>query len=127
MKNAVFNGMDVFTVYENMKKIAKEVREDSMPWFIEIRTYRYRGHSMSDPQKYRTKEELEEYQKTDPVERLKTYVLDKKLASKKEVEEIEQKVEDIVLEAVEFADETPFPEDEALYEDMFAGEPYFHV
>lgn len=127
MKNAVFNGMDVFTVYENMKKIAKEVREDSMPWFVEIRTYRYRGHSMSDPQKYRTKKELEEYQETDPIERLKSYILDKKLASKKEVEEIEQKVEDVVLEAVEFADETPFPEDEALYEDMFAGEPYFHV
>src|SRR5690625_3965873 len=58
MKHAVFNGMDAFTVYENMKKIADDVRETSEPWFVEIRTYRYRGHSMSDPQKYRTKDEL---------------------------------------------------------------------
>lgn len=126
MKSAVFNGMDALTVYENMKKIAKEVREDSMPWFVEIRTYRYRGHSMSDPQKYRTKEELEEYQKTDPVERMRKYILDKKIAKKKDIEAIENQVEDTVLEAVEFADETPFPEPEALYEDMFAGEPHFH-
>ncbi len=126
MKSAVFNGMDALTVYENMKNIAKEVREDKMPWFVEIRTYRYRGHSMSDPQKYRSKEELEEYQKTDPIERMKSYILDKKIAKKADIEEIENKVEDEVLEAVEFADETPFPEPEALYEDMFAGEPHFH-
>ncbi|MFU8811910.1 MAG: pyruvate dehydrogenase (acetyl-transferring) E1 component subunit alpha [Balneolaceae bacterium] len=126
MKSAVFNGMDVFTVYENMQKIAKEVREDSLPWFIEIRTYRYRGHSMSDPQKYRTKEELESYQKTDPIERLKSYIIDKKIAKKADIEEIDQRVEDLVLEAVEFADEASFPADEALYEDMFAGEPFFH-
>lgn len=126
MKNAVFNGMDVFTVYENMKKISEEVRKDNMPYFVEIRTYRYRGHSMSDPQKYRTKGELEEYQQTDPIERLKTYIIDKKVATKKELEEIEEQVENTVLEAVEFADNAPFPKDEALYEDMFAGEPYFH-
>lgn len=126
MKSAVFNGMDVLTVYENMKKISEEVRKDSMPWFIEIRTYRYRGHSMSDPQKYRSKEELEEYQKTDPIERLKSYILDKKAASKNDLEEIEQKVEDTVLEAIDFAEESPFPDDDALYEDMYTGEAHFH-
>ncbi|WP_233505596.1 pyruvate dehydrogenase (acetyl-transferring) E1 component subunit alpha [Rhodohalobacter sp. SW132] len=126
MKNTVLNGMDVFTVYEQMKKIAKEVRKDSMPWFVEIRTYRYRGHSMSDPQKYRSKEELEEYQKIDPIERLKAYILDKDIADEKKIEEIQDKVEDQVLEAVDFAEESDFPEDDALYEDMFAGEPHFH-
>lgn len=126
MKNAVFNGMDALTVYENMKKISDEVRKDSLPWFVEVRTYRYRGHSMSDPQKYRTKEELQEYQKTDPIERMKAYLLEQKTAKKKDLEEIEERIEQQVLEAVEFADETPFPEPEALYEDMFAGEPYFH-
>ncbi len=126
MKSAVFNGMDALTVYENMKKIADEVREDNMPWFVEIRTYRYRGHSMSDPQKYRTKEELKEYQKVDPIERMKTYLLDEKIVKKKEIEEIEQKIEDEVLEAVEFADNSDFPADEALWEDMFADTPYFH-
>lgn len=126
MKNTVLNGMDVFTVYENMKKISKEVRKDSMPWFVEIRTYRYRGHSMSDPQKYRSKEELETYQNVDPIERLKTYILDKDINTKEEIEEIQDKVEDMVLEAIEFAEESPFPDDEALYEDMYAGEPHFH-
>lgn len=126
MKNTVLNGMDVLTVYEEMQKIAKEVREDSLPWFVEIRTYRYRGHSMSDPQKYRSKEELEEYQNVDPIERLKTYILDKKIANDKEIEELQEKVENTILEAIDFAEESPFPEDEALYEDMFVGEPHFH-
>jgi pyruvate dehydrogenase E1 component alpha subunit len=126
MKSAMFNGMDAFTVYENMKKIAEEVREESLPYFVEIRTYRYRGHSMSDPQKYRTKEELQEYQKTDPVERMKKYILDEKILKEKEVEEIEEKVENEVLEAIEFAEESPFPEPEELYEDMFSGTPHFH-
>ncbi len=126
MKNVVLNGMDVFTVYEQMKKIAKEVREDSLPWFVEIRTYRYRGHSMSDPQKYRTKDELEEYQKVDPIERLKTYILDNDIAKEEDLEKIQDKVEDTVLEAIEFAEESPYPEDEALYEDMFVGKPHFH-
>jgi pyruvate dehydrogenase E1 component alpha subunit len=126
MKSKVLNGMDVFTVYEEMQKIAKDVRKNSEPWFVEIRTYRYRGHSMSDPQKYRSKEELEEYQKIDPIERLKSYILDKDIAGEDDIEKIQQKVEDTVLEAIDFAEESPFPEDDALYEDMFAGEPHFH-
>lgn len=126
MKSAVFNGMDAFTVYENMKKIAEEVREDSLPYFVEIRTYRYRGHSMSDPGKYRTKEELQEYQKTDPIERMKSYLLDEKIVSEDKIEEIEEKVEDEVMEAIDFADESDFPEPEALYEDMYTGTPFFH-
>lgn len=126
MKSALFNGMDALTVYENMKKISEEVREDNHPYFVEIRTYRYRGHSMSDPGKYRTKEELEEYQKTDPVERMKSYLIDEKIVKKEKIEEIQDKVEDEVLEAIEFAEESDFPEPEALYEDMFTGTPYFH-
>ncbi len=126
MKSACFNGMDALTVYENMKEIADEVRKDSEPYFVEIRTYRYRGHSMSDPQKYRTKEELEEYQKTDPVERMKQYLLDKDVIEEKEIGDIENQIEDEVLEAVEYAEESPFPEPEELYEDMFAGTPYIH-
>jgi pyruvate dehydrogenase E1 component alpha subunit len=126
MKSALFNGMDALTVYENMKQIADEVRKDSEPCFVEIRTYRYRGHSMSDPQKYRTKEELEEYQKTDPVQRMKQYLLDKEIISEKEIGNIEDKIEDEVLEAIDFADESPFPGPDELYKDMFAGTPYIH-
>jgi pyruvate dehydrogenase E1 component alpha subunit len=128
MKSAVINGMDVFSVYEKMKEIADDVRKNSEPWFVEIRTYRYRGHSMSDPQKYRTKEELEEYQKNDPIERLKTYILENDIAKEAALEKIEEKVEQEVLDAVEFADNSDFPKDEELYEDMFVeDDPYFHT
>jgi|TARA_R110001599_G_scaffold69410_3_gene195340 pyruvate dehydrogenase E1 component alpha subunit len=128
MKSAVINGMDVFSVYEKMKEIADDVRKNSEPWFVEIRTYRYRGHSMSDPQKYRTKEELEEYQKIDPIERLKTYILENDIAKEAALEKIEEKVEQEVLDAVEFADSSDFPKDEELYEDMFVeNDPYFHT
>jgi len=109
-----------------MKKISEEVRKESVPYFVEIRTYRYRGHSMSDPQKYRTKEELQEYQKTDPVERMKKYILDEKILKEKKIEEIEQNVEDTVLDAIDFAEESSFPEPDELYEDMYAGTPHFH-
>lgn len=126
MKSAVFNGMDVLTVYENMKKIAEDVRKDNLPYFVEIRTYRYRGHSMSDPGKYRSKDELEEYQKTDPIERIKRYLQDEDLIKEDEINEIQEKVENEVLEAIDFAEESDFPEPEALYEDMFTGTPYFH-
>lgn len=127
MKAKVVNGMDVFSVYEAMKEVSEEVRENSEPYFLEIRTYRYRGHSMSDPQKYRTKKELEEYQKYDPIERLKTYLKDEKILKDKEIEEIEEKVEQEVLDAVEFADNSDFPDESELYDDMFAeDEPYFH-
>ncbi len=128
MKSAVINGMDVFSVYEKMKEIADDVRENSTPYFVEIRTYRYRGHSMSDPQKYRTKEELEEYQGYDPIERLKTYILDNKVAKQDDLTEIEEKVEQEILDAIDFADNSEFPKAEELYEDMFEEDnPYFHV
>jgi pyruvate dehydrogenase E1 component alpha subunit len=128
MKSALINGMDVFSVYEQMKKIADEVRETSEPCFVEIRTYRYRGHSMSDPQNYRTKDELEEYKNIDPIERLKTYILDKKIAKDEQLKEIMAKVDEEVLEAVSFAEEAPQPPLSELYDHVFAENDYpFHT
>lgn len=126
MKSALFNGMDAFTVYENMKKISDDVRKNGLPYFVEVRTYRYRGHSMSDPGTYRTKEELQEYQKTDPIERMKSYLLDEKIIKQEKIDEIQDSIEDEVLEAIDFAEESDFPDDDALYEDMFTGTPYIH-
>ena len=127
MKKMVINGMDVFTVYEKMKEIAEDVRENSEPWFVEIRTYRYRGHSMSDPMKYRTKEELEEYEKLDPVARIKNYLLDEDIIDEDKVDEIQEGIEETVMEAIDFAEESDFPEKEALYDHMFAEDDYpFH-
>lgn len=128
MKKAVINGMDVFSVYEKMQEIAEDVRKHSEPWFVEIRTYRYRGHSMSDPQKYRTREELEEYQKVDPIEQLRKVILDNKIISKKKISDIEDSVEQKVMDSIEFAENADAPEPEALYEDMFTDDnPVFHT
>jgi len=127
MKSAVINGMDVFSVYEKMKEIAEDVRETSEPWFIELRTYRYRGHSMSDPQPYRTKKELDDYYRNDPIEKLKSYIVDNKVSTQKKIDEIQEKVEQEVLDAIDFADNSDFPDESALYDDMYVEEnPYFH-
>ena len=129
MDSAVINGMDVFTVYENMKEISKKVRESSEPQLVEIRTYRYRGHSMSDPESYRSKEELNEYKKIDPIERIKKYMGDKDLADGDKIEEIENSVEQEVQEAMDFADESDAPEDVDLYRHVYAEneDADFHV
>lgn len=128
MKHKVVNGMDLFSVYEAMKEIAEDVRENSEPWLVEIRTYRYRGHSMSDPMQYRDDDELEMYKEKDPIERLKRYLLDEDIADEDKISSIEDDVEDQVLEAVDFAEESDYPDKEALYEDMYAeDDPYFHT
>ncbi len=127
MKSAVINGMDVFTVYEKMKEVADDVREHSNPWLLEIRTYRYRGHSMSDPMKYRSEDELKEYQEKDPVERMKNYLLDNDLADEEKINKIRDEVEDEVMEAIDFAEESDFPETSDLYRDVFVEDDYpFH-
>ena len=124
MKYDVVNGMDLFSVIEKVSEVAKHVRETQEPYFLEIVTYRYRGHSMSDPANYRTKEELEEYKKIDPIERLKTYILEKDIAKEKDLEAINEKVEEVVLEAVEFAENSDFPDEEELYQDVYADDDF---
>ncbi|MDX1618791.1 MAG: pyruvate dehydrogenase (acetyl-transferring) E1 component subunit alpha [Balneolaceae bacterium] len=128
IESDVINGMDVFTVYEKMKEISEHVRENSEPWFVEIRTYRYRGHSMSDPMKYRTKEELKEYEKMDPVERVRSYLLDNDIAGEDKIEEIVDKVEEVVMDAIEFAENSDFPDKEDLYKHVYVEDDYpFHT
>lgn len=127
MKHAVVNGMDLFSVIDKLQEVSKDVRKNNNPWFLEIRTYRYRGHSMSDPGNYRTREELDEFRSIDPIERLKTYILDKKLASSEEIEKIMDEVEQEVLDAVEFAENSDFPDPSELYEHVFSDEqPVYH-
>lgn len=128
MKHKVVNGMDLFTVYETMKEVAADVRKNSEPWLLEIRTYRYRGHSMSDPMQYRSEEELKEYQAKDPIERLKQYLLDEDIIDEDKIDLIKDGVEDQILEAIEFAEESDFPGLDALYKDVFAEDDYpFHT
>src|SRR5205814_1035239 len=94
------------------------------PYLLEIDTYRYKGHSMSDPAKYRTKEEVDEYKAKDAVEMVLKTIRDKKIASDDEVEKINKKVADEIDDAVKFADESPFPEVAELYKDVYVQKDY---
>lgn len=122
------DGMSVMEVYENIKKAAKMVRTPGHgPVFLEIKTYRYKGHSMSDPAKYRTKEELEQYKKEDPILELKAYMLEHKVAKEEELKEIDKKVKAVVADSVTFAEESPFPEAHELYEDVYITPNYPYI
>lgn len=122
------DGMSVFETYENIKKAAEMVRTpDHGPVFLEIKTYRYKGHSMSDPAKYRTKEELEQYKQDDPILDLKAYILEHKVAKEEELKAIDKKVKAIVAESVDFAEASPYPEPHELYEDVYITPDYPYI
>lgn len=116
------DGMDVVEVYRQMKQIIEAVRTSKRPIFIEARTYRYMGHSMSDPAHghYRTKAEIDEQKKRDPISNLQSLLLEKKEITPEEINKIEAEVQDIVQEAVEFAEKSPEPPLSALAEDVYA-------
>jgi pyruvate dehydrogenase E1 component alpha subunit len=124
MKSDIVNGMDAFSVYEKFKEVAKDVRENSNPWFLEVRTYRYRGHSMSDPQNYRSKEEMEDFRSFDPIERLKDYIFKKKLATAADIEVIDERIEKEVLDSIDFAENSPFPDLGDLYKHVYVEDDF---
>jgi pyruvate dehydrogenase E1 component alpha subunit len=124
MPCAPVDGMDPVAVHTAMDEAVQRARNGEGPTFLEMRTYRYKGHSMSDPAKYRTKEELEEYKAKDPIEMIIKIILDKKYANESWVEEINQKIKTIVDESVKFAEESPWPEPGELYKDVYAQEDY---
>lgn len=114
------NGMDVLEMYDEVKFAVEKVKKDSNPYFIEAKTYRYKGHSMSDPAKYRTKEELEEYKKQDPIIILKDKLFDNKIITEKEYEQIDNECIELSQKAAEFAEASEEPELNTLYEDVLA-------
>lgn len=116
------DAMDVEAVHEAVKRAADRARAGEGPTFLEFKTYRYRGHSMSDPQKYRTKEEVEQWKLRDPVELVKHRILTNGIATEAELEEIDAKVKVIVEESVKFAEESPFPEAHEAFEGIYAEE-----
>ncbi|GAB5518712.1 MAG: pyruvate dehydrogenase (acetyl-transferring) E1 component subunit alpha [Rhodothermales bacterium] len=120
---AVVNGMNVFDVYAAMKDYIAKARNGE-PSLLEIRTYRYRGHSMSDPQKYRTKEELDSKKEIDPIIGLKAYILDKELATNDDLDQVDESVKEEVMASVEFAENSPFPDESTIYEDVYTQEDY---
>ena len=124
MPSEVVNGMSAEDCYFAIDKAVKHCREGKGPYFLEIRTYRYKGHSMSDPQKYRTKEELEEYKLKDPIEQVLKTIRDNKYLTDDQIKDIQQSVKDEVEESVRFAEESEYPSIDALYEDIYKQEDY---
>jgi pyruvate dehydrogenase E1 component alpha subunit len=118
------DGMRCETVHEAIAEAADRARKGDGPTLLEMKTYRYRGHSMSDPAKYRTKEEVEEYKAQDPIEQAIVVLKDNGWIDDAGVEAMEAKIEAIVQESVKFAEESPFPEPEELYKDIYAEPDY---
>ncbi len=112
------DGMDVLEVYRRMRAAVERVRAESEPAFIELKTYRYRGHSMSDPARYRTKEELEKYRGQDPLLILKEHLMVGREVQEAEFVSIDERCKAAAGEAVRFAEESPEPSPEALYQDV---------
>lgn len=112
------NGMDTLEVYDEVNEMIKKVRKESTPKFLEMLTYRYKGHSMSDPAKYRTKEELEDYKGQDPLIILKKQLIEAEQITEEEFEKMDKEIRDLCGEAVKFADESAEPELHTLYEDV---------
>ncbi|WP_093364213.1 pyruvate dehydrogenase (acetyl-transferring) E1 component subunit alpha [Sphingobacterium wenxiniae] len=124
MPSAPVDGMDVVAVHNAMDEAVQRARAGEGPTFLEIRTYRYKGHSMSDPAKYRTKEELEEYKGRDPLLSTKAAILENKYADEAWFAEVEAGVKKVVEDSVKFAEESPYPDPSAIYEDIYVQEDY---
>jgi pyruvate dehydrogenase E1 component alpha subunit len=115
------DGMDVRAVKAAADKAVTWCRNGNGPIILEMLTYRYRGHSMSDPAKYRTREEVEKVRNEhDPIEQVRARLIDRKWASEEELKKIDAKVREIVNEAAEFATHDPEPDASALYTDITA-------
>jgi pyruvate dehydrogenase E1 component alpha subunit len=118
------DGMSAETVHEAVLRAVNRAREGGGPTLLELKTYRYKGHSISDPQKYRTKEEVEEYKQRDPIEMVLHTINEKKFASEEEINAINQRVNDQVEESVKFAEESPWPDDNEVLKDVYVDQNY---
>lgn len=118
------DGMKCETVHEAIAEAAERARIGEGPTLLEIKTYRYRGHSMSDPAKYRTKDELEAYKEKDPLETTKASILKKKYATEAELEAMEDAIIAEVNASVEFAENSPYPDASELYKDVYVEDNY---
>ena len=113
------DGMNPVTVAEAMDVAIERARSGGGPTFLEMKTYRYRGHSMSDAQHYRTKEEVETYRKIDPITQVKDLILDKKYATENDLGEIDTRVKYLVAECEEFAENSAYPEKSLMYDIVY--------
>jgi pyruvate dehydrogenase E1 component alpha subunit len=118
------DGMDPEAVHEAVARAVKRGRDGEGPTLLEIKTYRYKGHSMSDPQKYRSKDEVEEYKQRDPIETSKKKLLEVFGVTEEEIEVINERVRLEVEECVRFAEESPYPDTDELLKDVYVDDNY---
>jgi len=124
MPSEPVDGMSPEAVHEALEKAAKHIRSGKGPYFLEINTYRYRGHSVSDPQKYRTKDELNSYKDRDPIVLIEEKMLKEKIASKKEIDKVKDAIEAEIAHAMKFAEESDYPLGSELYDDNYVQADY---
>ncbi len=124
MPAAPVNGMRCEDVHNAFTDAAAHARSGEGPFLLEIKTYRYRGHSMSDPGTYRTKEEVEEYRQRDPMEMVRKKLLEEKWATEAQLEKMDEAVKAEVADSVKFAEESPYPPLDELYIDVYKQKDY---
>ena len=124
MPSYAVDAMNPVKVAEAVFDAIERARRGDGPTFLEMKTYRYRGHSMSDAQHYRTKEEVEEYRKIDPITQVLDVIKDNNWATDEAIEEIDNRVRDMVKECEQFAEESPYPDKNVMYDVVYAQEDY---
>jgi pyruvate dehydrogenase E1 component alpha subunit len=120
--NSRIDGMNVLTVREAALEAIEKVRSGEGPYFLEAVTYRYRGHSMGDPERYRKPEEIKKWQEEDPIGIYHKHLLDEEIATQEDLDEVDNRVENEIEEAIQFAESSPDPEPEALFENVYVEE-----
>lgn len=118
------DGMSAEAVHDAVTRAVKRARQGDGPTLLEIKTYRYKGHSISDPQKYRTKEEVDEYKAKDPIQMVLSTILGKKFATQEEIDAINDRVNKTIADAVKFAEESPWPDDSEVLKDVYVDKHY---
>ncbi len=124
MPSEQVDGMDPLAVHDAMTRAAAHIRAGNGPYYLEIQTYRYKGHSVSDPGKYRSKDELKAYMDIDPITITENKIIENKIATAKEIEAIKDRIEQEINEAVTFAENSPLPDASELYIDNYVQKDY---
>lgn len=127
MPSKAADGMSVEAMHDVMEWAVNRARKGEGPSLIEAKTYRYKGHSMSDPAKYRTKEEVEDYKNQDPIDQVLSTLKANKWITEKEIKAIDERVKAAVDESVQFAEDSPYPEAEELYRDVYVQDDYPYI
>ncbi len=124
MPSEPVDGMEPEAVHEALLRAAEHIRAGHGPYYLELKTYRYKGHSVSDPAKYRSKDELNEYKGIDPIKMTEDKILSNNILSKEEIQEIKDRIKVEIEEAAAFAENSPYPDADSLYEDNYLQTDY---